>query len=96
MLEGKCEKIEFQKTLSSPCRKIEVSKSKKKMLKKKELREMDNQKRDKWKHNEKWSFMKWSLVKITLKHNLGLLILSLGTQAYITCCKSLFWLNVDT
>ena len=59
--------------------KIEVSKSIKKSVEKRELREMDNQKRDKWKHNEKWSFMKWSLVKITLKHNLGLLILSFGT-----------------
>ena len=28
MLEGKCEKLEFQKMLSSPHRKIEVSKSK--------------------------------------------------------------------
>ena len=36
-------------------------------------------KRDDWKkNNEKWFFMKWSLVKITLKHNLGLLILSFG------------------
>ena len=53
--------------------------------KKKELREMENQrkkrrKRDEWKDNEKWSFMKWSLVKITLKHNLGLFILSFKTM----------------
>ena len=33
MLEGKSEKLEFQKMLSSPHRKIEVNKSKTKMLK---------------------------------------------------------------
>ena len=35
--------------------------------------------KDEWKDNEKWSFIKWSLVKITLKHNLGLFILSFET-----------------
>ena len=42
--------------------------------------------------------MKWSLVKITLKHNLGLFILSFKswTLTYITYLKSPFWLNVDT
>ena len=55
-------------------------------------------KRDEWKDNEKWSFMKWSLVKITLKHNLGLFILSFKpwTLTYITYLKSPFWSNVDT
>ena len=46
MLEGKCEKLEFQKMLSSPYRKIEVSKSKTKMMKK-EPREMENKKNEK-------------------------------------------------
>ena len=72
--------------------------------KKKELREMENQrkmmkkKRDEWKDNEKWSFMKWSLIKITLKHNLGLFIISFKpwTLAYITYMKSPFWSNMDT
>ena len=50
-------KMEFQKILSSPRRKIEASKSKTKIMKK-ELREMKNQrkmkrKRDKYKDNEK-------------------------------------------
>ena len=67
MLEGKAEKIEFQKMLSSPHRKNKMSKNKTKMLKKRELRELENKKkwwkmRDEWKDNEKWSFMKWSLV----------------------------------
>ena len=54
MLEGKSEKLEFQKMLSSPHKKkIKVSKSIKKMLKKRELREMDNQKRDERRDNEK-------------------------------------------
>ena len=47
--------------------KIEVSKSKTKIMKK-EPREMEIEKkkrmRDEGKDNEKWSFMKWSLVKI--------------------------------
>ena len=104
MLEGKSEKLEFQEMSSSPHWKIEMSKNKTKMLEKKELREMENQRKndekkiDEWKDNEKWSFMKWSLVKITLKHNLGLFILSFETINhgihYIP--KSPFWLNVDT
>ena len=43
-----------------------------------ELKKMKRM-RDEWKDNEKWSFIKWSLVKITLKHNLGLFILSFET-----------------
>ena len=35
MLEGKCEKLEFQKMLSSPHRNIKMSKNKTKMIKKK-------------------------------------------------------------
>ena len=34
MLEGKCEKLEFQKMLSSPHRNIKMSKNKTKMIKK--------------------------------------------------------------
>ena len=46
MLEGKCEKLEFQKMLSSPHRKIKMSKNKTKMIKKKkEPREMENQRK---------------------------------------------------
>ena len=54
--------------------------------------------RDEWKDNEKWSFKKWSLVKIALKYNLGMFILSFKpwTLTYITYLKSSFWLNVDT
>ena len=44
MLEGKYEKLEFQKMLSSPYRKIEVSQSKTKMMKR-------NQ--EKWRIKEK-------------------------------------------
>ena len=44
MLEGRCEKLEFQKMLSSSYRKIEVSKSKTKVLKK-EPRETKNQRK---------------------------------------------------
>ena len=51
MLEGKSEKLEFQKILSSPHRKIEVSKSKTKIMKK-EPKETENQrkknKKKKW------------------------------------------------
>ena len=43
-----------------------------------ELKKMKRM-RDEWKDDEKWSFIKWSLVKITLKHNLGLFILSFET-----------------
>ena len=58
MLEGKSEKLEFQKILNSPHRKIEVNKSKTKMVKR-ELREIENQRsklkiiRDKYKDHEK-------------------------------------------
>ena len=45
MLEGKCEKLEFQKMLSSPHRKIKMSKNKTKMIKKR------NQ--EKWRIKEK-------------------------------------------
>ena len=64
--------------------KNKMSKNKTKTLKK-ELRELENQRKndEKWETNEKTmkndSFMKWSLVKITLKHNLGLFILSFET-----------------
>ena len=55
-------------------------------------------KKDEWRDNEKWSFKKWSLVKITLKYNLSLFILSFKTinpdLHYIP--KSSFRLNVDT
>ena len=64
MLEGKSEKLEFKKMLSSPHWKIEMSKNKTKMLKKKKPREMDNQRqddekrrRDERRDNEKWSFV---------------------------------------
>ena len=46
MLEGKSEKLEFQKMLSSPHWKIEMSKNKTKMIKKNELREMENQRKN--------------------------------------------------
>ena len=46
MLEGKFGKLEFQEMLSSPRRKIKMSKNKTKMLKKKEPREMENQRQD--------------------------------------------------
>ena len=51
MLEGKSEKLEFQKILSSPYRKIEVSESKTKIMKK----ENRESKKNKWKKemNEK-------------------------------------------
>ena len=52
MLKGRCEKLEFQKTLSLSYRKIETSKSKTKVLKK-EPREMENKKKDK--KNDPWS-----------------------------------------
>ena len=45
MLEGRCEKLEFQKMLSSSYRKIEASKSKTKVMKK-EPREMENQRKN--------------------------------------------------
>ena len=45
MLEGKCEKLEFQKMLSSSYRKIKVSRSKTKMMKK-EPREIENQRKN--------------------------------------------------
>ena len=51
MLESKCEKLEFQKMLSSPYRKIEVSKSKTKMMKK-EPKEM-KKKKDEYKYHDK-------------------------------------------
>ena len=70
MLEGKSEKLEFQKMLSSPHWKNKMSKNKTKWGTKRN--ERMRRKRDEWKDNEKWSFTKWSLVKITLKHNLGL------------------------
>ena len=44
MLEGKCEKLEFQQMLSSPYGKIEVSKSKTMMMEK-EPREIENQRK---------------------------------------------------
>ena len=52
MLEGKCEKLEFQKMLSSPYRKIEVSKSKTKMVKKEPRKKM-KRKRDEYNDHEK-------------------------------------------
>ena len=52
MQEGKCEKLEFQKMLSSPHRKIKMSKNKKKMIKKKEPREMENQRKKRRKRDE--------------------------------------------
>ena len=58
MLEGKSERLEFQKISSSPHRKNWSEQGQKKeMLKKGEQREMNNQKRDEWKDDEKWSFM---------------------------------------
>ena len=45
MLEGKFEKLEFQKMLSSPHRKNRSEQEQKKNVEKRELREMDNQKR---------------------------------------------------
>ena len=41
----------------TPLEKIEVSKSKTKMMKKELKKRIDE-----WKDNEKWSFIKWSLV----------------------------------
>ena len=41
MLEGKCEKIEFQKMLSSPHRKNRSEQEQKKNVEKRELREME-------------------------------------------------------
>ena len=86
MLEGKSEKLEFRKMSSSPHWKIEMSKNKTKVKKKRTKRKINNQrkmneKRDEWKDNEKWFFrvmIKGILGLITLKHNLGLLILSFG------------------
>ena len=77
MLEGRYEKLEFQKMFSSSYRKIEASKSKAKVLKK-EPREMENQ-RKKDKKNDPSRDKKMILGLITLKHNLGLFILSFET-----------------
>ena len=55
------------------------NKDNEKETKRKEIEKKMKRMRDEWKDNEKWSFIKWSLVKITLKHNLGLFILSFET-----------------
>ena len=78
MLEGKFEKLEFQEMLSSPRKKIKVSKSKTKMLKK-EPREMENQRKKMMKKEEEMKkgqrkmifhvMIKMILNLITLKHN---------------------------
>ena len=84
MLEGKFEKLEFQEMSSSPHRKIEMSKNKTKMIKKWTKR--NGKSKEKWwkrEMNKKTMkndlSKKWSLVKITLKYNLGIFILSFGT-----------------
>ena len=48
----KFEKLEFQEMLSSPRKKIKISKNKTKMLKKKEPREMENQRKNNEKEKE--------------------------------------------
>ena len=53
MLEGKLEKLEFQEMLSSPRRKIKMSKNKTKMLKKGTKRNGELKKNDERKDNEK-------------------------------------------
>ena len=61
--------------------KIKWARTKQKRWKKGTKRIGESKKKwKKRKDNEKWSFMKWSLVKITLKHNLSLLILSFETR----------------
>ena len=93
MLEGKYEKLEFQKMSSSPHWKIKWARTKQRQWKRKMMK-----RRDEWKDNEKWSFMKLSLVWSpwnTVWAYLSFLS-EPRTQAYITYLKNPFWLNVDT
>ena len=103
MLEGKFEKLKFQEMLSSPHWKIEMSKNKTKCWKKWTKRNgesKEKEKKERWIKKKQWKiiFHEMILGLITLKHNLGLFILSFETMNpglhYVP--KSPFRLNVDT
>ena len=88
MLEGKSEKLEFQEILSSPHWKKKKWARTKQKCGKKELKEMENKKM--MKKKKRWTkgqrkmilhvMIKMILGLITLKHNLGLSILSFETM----------------
>ena len=97
MLEGKSEKLEFQKMLSSPHRK---NRSEQEKMLKREPREIEkwwkremNKKTMKnalsW--NDPWLRSPWNTIWAYLSF-----LSKPGTMAYITYLKSPFWLNVDT
>ena len=66
---------------------------KRKTIWKEEKQEKEGQSRIGPSHGRKWSLVGslWNTVWIYLSF-----LSEPRTQAYITCCKSLFWLNMDT
>ena len=103
MLEGKSEKLEFQKMLSSPRRKNKNEQEQNKDDKKKGIKR--NGKLKKWEEremsektmkndlswNDPWLRSPWNTIWACLSF-----LSEPRTQAYITYLKSPFWLNVDT
>ena len=87
MLEGKFEKLEFQKMLTSPYRKNkseeEQNKNEEKGTKRNRESKKENEKKERWIQGLRKMIphvlIKMILGLITLKHSLGLSILSFGT-----------------